>query len=128
MICAYKTQVLSVHIHVMMVLMRISPHKLIYLKVWPPAVRTILEGLSVAFLEDVCHWGHVLRFQKTHSIPSVLFSLPSAFEPRCDLLAVPVTTSLWCHYGLSSFETLTPVKCYLYKLFWSWWFVMAKVK
>jgi hypothetical protein len=28
----------------------------------------------VALLEEVCHWGQVLRFQKTHTIPIISFS------------------------------------------------------
>ena len=42
-----------------------SPHRLIYLNTWSPVGRTVLEGLeSMALLEEVCHWGWALRFQK----------------------------------------------------------------
>ena len=42
-----------------------NPYRLIDLNTWSPHY---LKGLGgVAFLEKVCHWGWVLRFQKAHS-------------------------------------------------------------
>jgi len=41
------------------------------LNTWSLAGGTVLEGLGCTpLLEEVCHWGAILRFQKTLSIPS----------------------------------------------------------
>jgi hypothetical protein len=52
-------------------------HRLIYLNTCPPVGGTVWEGLGgVALLEEVCHWGWALMFQKIHGgsvvSPSVL--------------------------------------------------------
>lgn len=55
-----------------------GPHWLVYLNTWFPVGGTVWLGLEgVTFLEEMCHWGQALRFQKTHIIPRMPLCLLS---------------------------------------------------
>lgn len=49
--------------------MKMAPHRLLYLNTLSPVGVNVGEGLGcVALLEEVCHWGWILRFQKVQAI------------------------------------------------------------
>lgn len=78
-------------------------HRLMCLSTWFPVGGTVEERLgSVTLLEEICHLGWALRFQKTYTISSV--------SSPCLLLAYQDVSSQFLspNYGLELSETLTP--------------------
>lgn len=60
------------------------------LNTWSPADRTVWEELGVTLLEQMCHQGQVLRFQRQ---PFPVCSLPPA---RCWRWAVSAVSASMC--------------------------------
>lgn len=63
------------------------PHILKHLNTWSPVGGAVWLSLGgVALPEEVCHWGLMMRFQKSGNILSLtcLFLFP-AFNLRCEL-------------------------------------------
>lgn len=68
--------------------------------------RTAWKGLGwMALLEEVCLWGQVLKFQKSHVISSVL-SLPQGYAPRCEL---SVVSALYSVHAIVDSHPLKPL-------------------
>jgi hypothetical protein len=59
----------------------------------------------MALLEEVCLWGQVLKFQKSHVISSVL-SLPQGYAPRCEL---SVVSALYSVHAIVDSHPLKPL-------------------
>lgn len=78
---------------------------------------SVWGGIGVmALLEEICHRGPALMFQKTCAIPSVLV-LPPACRLRCELPASSAILSLLHHQGLLTLwscktnRILHPISC-----------------
>jgi hypothetical protein len=60
--------------------------------------RSGFAGVDVALLEEVCHCGWALEFQKPSLVP-VVFSLPVAGRSRCRILSYfSALCLLACHH------------------------------
>lgn len=80
--------------------------------------------LGKAWLEDVCHWGQALRFQKTIATPCVL-CLPPTFQWRCKLSTFPAAFPSLCRHGPYPSETISQIQHFLCKFPWSPCFATA---
>lgn len=52
---------------------------------------TLLGGVGVAFLEEVCHWGQVLKFQSLAPIPVCSLSVILTEQDVSPRLLAPTT-------------------------------------
>lgn len=85
----FPLQLKEMHIYIMVVLIRMVTHGLIYFNGCHQERHYLkgLEGLRIVdLLEEVCHLGWTLRFQKSMPMPSPEYLPVSAYEPGCRTL------------------------------------------
>ena len=95
-----------------------DPHRSICLNAGPKLVELFGKNWGCVLLEEVCHWGQVLRFQKPTPFQLTLPLLPGccfnmwAFRYCC-------STAPTCLLPCSS-EIVNKSSTISYKLLWSW--------